>query len=62
MQNNIAITFPTATGSWGTVTYFGIYDASTAGNLVGYGALTSSQTISSGAPSFAVGALTVTNN
>jgi hypothetical protein len=62
-QNNTAITFPTATGSWGTITYFGIYDASTAGNLVGFGALTTSQTISTGVQaSFAIGALTITNN
>jgi len=63
MQNNQPVTFPSATGSWGTITYFGLYDASTSGNLVGFGALTSSQAISAGiTPSFAVGALTITNN
>jgi len=63
VQNNQPVTFPAATGSWGTVTYFGIYDAASSGNLVGFGALTSSQAITSGiTPSFAVGTLTITNN
>lgn len=44
-SNNIAITFPTPTATWGTVTHFGIYDASTGGNLLFYGALTISKTI-----------------
>lgn len=47
-ENTSAIEFPTATGSWGTVTYVGIYDASTSGNLLASGALTTSKTISSG--------------
>lgn len=63
MENGTVITFPAATGSWGTVTYFGIFDAATAGNLLAYGALTTSQTISSGdTASFAVDALTITLN
>lgn len=44
-SNNAAITFPTPTAGWGTVTHFGIYDASTSGNLLFYGALTISKTI-----------------
>ena len=46
--NTAAIEFPTATASWGTVTYVGVRDASTAGNLLASGALTTSKTISSG--------------
>lgn len=42
------ITFPTATGSWGTVTHFGILDASTAGNLLYHGALAASKSITTG--------------
>jgi hypothetical protein len=42
------ITFPTATGDWGTVSYFGIYDASTSGNLLYHGALNNSKTIQTG--------------
>ena len=41
-SNSAAIIFPTATGSWGTVTHFGIWDASTSGNLLIYGALAAS--------------------
>lgn len=63
IANGTIVTFPAATGTWGTVTYFQIYDASTAGNPLWYGALTASQTINSGAtPSFAVSTLTVTLN
>jgi len=43
-----AIEFPTATGTWGTVTHIGIYDALTSGNLLAYAALTTSKSIASG--------------
>lgn len=60
-SNVAAITFPTPTGSWGTVTHFGILDASTAGNLMMWGALTVSQTINTGnTVSFASGQLQIT--
>lgn len=59
-SNNAAITFPTATGNWGTVTHVGIFDASTAGNLLWWGALTSSQVVNTGGTfSFAISALSV---
>lgn len=64
-SNGAAITFPTATGSWGTVTYFGACDSSTtaAGNMLYYGSLTTSKTISNGdTASFAVGQLTFTED
>lgn len=59
-SNNGAITFPAPTANWGVVTHFGLFDASTAGNLWIWGALTASKTINNGdaAPSFAAGALT----
>ncbi len=59
-SNNAAVTFPAPTANWGTVTHFGVYDASSAGNLLFYAALTTSKTINNGdaAPSFAAGALT----
>jgi hypothetical protein len=61
-SNAVAITFVAATASWGTVTDFGIWDASTAGNLLTYGSLGgSSQTINSGGTaSFAIGAIVLT--
>jgi hypothetical protein len=43
-----AIEFPTATASWGTITHIGIYDASSAGNLLAYASLTASKAIASG--------------
>lgn len=46
--NSAAVTFPTATGSWGTITHIGILDASTSGNLLYYSPLDSSKTILSG--------------
>lgn len=59
--NTNAITFPTATGSWGTITHVGLYDAITAGNFLGYAALDASQAVVSGnVVEFAAGALDVT--
>lgn len=59
-SNNGAINFPTPSGTWGTVTHFGIYDASTSGNLLFWGALTTSKTINTNdVVSFAAAALTV---
>lgn len=46
--NTSAVEWPTATGAWGTVVAVGVFDASTSGNLLAYGTLTSSKTISSG--------------
>jgi hypothetical protein len=47
-SNNAAVEFPTATGSWGTVTHVGVYDASTSGNLMAYATLSSSKAIDTG--------------
>ena len=47
-SNNAAVEFPTATGSWGTVTHVGVYDASTSGNLMAYATLSSSKAIATG--------------
>lgn len=60
-SNNGAITFPAPTANWGVASHFGIYDASTAGNLLFYGALTASKTINSGdaAPVFPAAALSL---
>jgi len=42
------VTFPQATASWGTVTHFGVFDASSSGNLLYHGALTVSKAIETG--------------
>ena len=56
------IAFPTASGAWGTVTHWGIYDASSAGNLLFWGTLTSgSRSIVSGdTPRFTAGSFAIT--
>jgi hypothetical protein len=61
-SNNAAITFPAPSASWGTISHFAIWDASTAGNLLFHGSLTTSKTVNNGdaAPSFAAAALSLT--
>ena len=60
LSNAITITFPTATASWGTVTYFFIATASTAGAVVAYGALSVAKTIDTGDTAlFNIGDLTI---
>jgi len=43
-----AVEYATATANFGTVTHVGVWDASTAGNLMAYAALTTSKTIETG--------------
>lgn len=45
---NADITFPQATGNWGTVGWIGIFDALTTGNLMYHTALDASKTIETG--------------
>lgn len=60
-DNANAITFPKCTGGTSTITHFAIVDASSAGNLLLYGALDSSLAVSNNiTPEFAAGTLTVT--
>ena len=61
-DNAAAITFPTPSANWGTVVAFGIFDATSAGNLLVWGPITPNKTINNGdaAPAFAIGALDVT--
>jgi hypothetical protein len=42
------ITWPTASGSWGTITHIALYDSLSGGNRLYHGALTASQAIASG--------------
>ena len=61
VSNGTAITFPQATGSWGTAVAVGVFDQSTSGNLLAWADLTTSKTIASGdTASFAIGDLDVT--
>lgn len=57
-QNTGVITFPTSTATWGgTMTHFGLYDASAGGNLLVWNSLTTAQAVGAAGitPSFAAG-------
>jgi hypothetical protein len=60
-SNNGAITFPTPSANWGTVTGMAVFDSATTGNMLFWAALTTNKTINNGdaAPSFAAAALTL---
>lgn len=48
IKNAGVVTFPTAAAPWGTVIYFGIWDALSGGNLLWYGEVDPSKTIGIG--------------
>ncbi len=60
-SNNSAITFPAPTANWGSIGWFGIYDAATGGNLLFWGALTTAKTVNNGdaAPAFSAAAFSL---
>jgi len=45
---NATITFPTATADWGTITHIAVMDAATGGNVLFFGAVTTSKSILNG--------------
>lgn len=47
-SNSGAVQFDPATGSWGSVSHFGVFDASSSGNLLIHGAFSVAKTIASG--------------
>lgn len=60
-SNGTAITFPTATASWGEIFAFGILDDPSAGNLLAWGDLSASKTVGDGdTAEFAIGDLDLT--
>jgi hypothetical protein len=61
IANSSAITFPSPTANWGTVVAFELWTASSGGTRIAWGDLTASKTINNGdaAPSFGIGALTI---
>jgi hypothetical protein len=60
-SSNSVEEFTASGGAFGTVTHFGIWDASSSGNLLYYGALTASKVIADGDTlRFASGAITIT--
>jgi len=61
IDNANAITFPEATGSWGTITHFALFDAATSGNMLAHGSLETSKAIGDGdTAQFAAGDLDIT--
>lgn len=61
IANSSEVSFGTdSDGSFGTLTHFGLFDAETSGNLLDWGALTTSKTPAAGDPvRFATGELTL---
>jgi hypothetical protein len=47
-STNATVTFPTATGNFGTITHVAVMDALTAGNVLFWGAVTTPKTIETG--------------
>jgi hypothetical protein len=45
---NATVTFDAATGNWGTITHVAVMDAESSGNVLFYGAVTTSKTIETG--------------
>lgn len=62
-RNNLDITFPPATGAWGHLTHFAIFDALTAGNCLIKGALQDPVDIAlNETPRFPIGVIIVNLN
>ena len=59
--NNVSdIIFPKATGSWGTISHFALFDTATGGNMLAHGTLSQSKAIdSSYTPIFDAGDLNI---
>lgn len=61
IDNSATITFPEATGSWGEITHFAIFDSQTGGEMLASGSLDTSRTVEDGdEPRFQAGELEVT--
>jgi hypothetical protein len=60
-KNAADIVFPSPTANWGTVTHWAIWDAATAGNLIGYGLMEIAKPVNNGdaAPLIPAGGLTL---
>ncbi len=47
-SNSVAIEYPTATASWGTIVAVALFDAASGGNMLMYSTLNTNRTINSG--------------
>jgi hypothetical protein len=60
ITNNGVITFAQASGAWGTITHYAIYDAITTGNMLAHGSLATSKSVVNGnTPSIATTEISV---
>jgi hypothetical protein len=60
-SNSVIVSFPTATAAWGTIGWFGLWSAATAGTYNGGGPLSTPKPVNSGDQvRFLTGSLTVT--
>lgn len=63
VAQNATVTFDQATGAWGTISHWAIFDAVTSGNMLAYGAFGTSKAVMSGnTPSVASGEITIAFN
>jgi hypothetical protein len=64
IANAAAVSFAQATASWlsgANITYAGLFDASTSGNLLVFGTVSTPQAVLTGnTPSFSIGGITIT--
>lgn len=59
--NTGAVTFPTASGSWGTISHFALFDAITSGNMLAHGTVVTPKAVGSGdTPTFPAGDIDIT--
>jgi hypothetical protein len=61
-SNAAQITFPAATGNWGSIVGIGIFDALSAGNLLFWTTIPSRSVVTGDVPRFAAGGVTITLN
>ena len=62
-ENDSVVSFPTATASWGAVTSIGLWDASSAGNLLAWYELPTPRTVGNGDNvAFPVGNIIIRNS
>lgn len=62
-KNSTLLQFPTATASWGNITHFGLWSASTAGSLVAQNTVTNAKSVAiDDIVRFEINALSVTTD
>lgn len=60
ISNSAEVSFGAATGAWGTITHFAVFDAVSGGNMLYHGTLTASRVVGSGDTArFAAGQLVI---